>query len=111
VVPYYVAMEAVTRSLHAVRGDLSDGQDRFRRALARIELDGPYGRIRLDENRQAITPNYVTRIRAGKGPIHRTVKVIEDVDQSFGGRFQVGGTTVSRTRPACTRGEPPPWAR
>ena len=109
-VPYYVAVEAAMRALSAADGDLSDGQRRFRRALASLRMDAPGGAIRLDENRQAIAPNYVTRIGTGT-PAHRTIRTIADVDQSFGGLFRPDGAPASRTNPGCRAGEPPPWAR
>jgi branched-chain amino acid transport system substrate-binding protein len=109
-VPYYVAVEAAMRGLSAVGGDLSDGQRRFRRALTSLRMDAPGGAVRLDENRQAIAPNYVTRIGTGT-PAHRTIRTIADVDQSFGGLFRPDGAPASRTSPGCRAGEPPPWAR
>jgi branched-chain amino acid transport system substrate-binding protein len=109
-VPYYVAVEAAMRALSAAGGDLSDGQRRFRRALASLRMDAPGGAIRLDGNRQAIAPNHVTRIRTGT-PAHWTLRTIADVDQSFGGLFGPDGAPASRTSPGCGPGEPPPWAR
>jgi branched-chain amino acid transport system substrate-binding protein len=111
VVPYYVAMEAVTRALDAVSGDLSGDQRRFRRALAAVKLGAPNGHVRLDENRQAIATNYLMRLGADPAAAERTIERIDGVDQSFGGRFRVGGPVASRTQPACTPGTPPPWAR
>jgi branched-chain amino acid transport system substrate-binding protein len=108
VVPYYVAMEAVVRALHAAGGD---DQRRFRRALAAVELEAPNGHVRLDENRQAIAPNYLMRLGADPRAPQRTIERIDGVDQAFGGRFRVNQPVASRTRPACTPGTPPPWAR
>jgi branched-chain amino acid transport system substrate-binding protein len=109
-VPYYVAVEAAMRALSAIGGDLSDGQRRLRRALTSLRMNAPGGAVRLDENRQAIAPNYVTRIGMGT-PAHRTIRTIADVDQSFGGLFRPDGAPASRTNPRCGTGEPPRWAR
>jgi branched-chain amino acid transport system substrate-binding protein len=106
VVPYYVAMDAVVRALEATGAN----HGRLRRALATTDLDAPNGRVRLDGNRQAIAPNYLMRIGAGAKAPHRTIATLDAVDQSFGGRFQVGGPVASRTQPRCVRGDPPPWA-
>jgi branched-chain amino acid transport system substrate-binding protein len=110
VVPYHVAMEAVVRALGAAGADLSGGQRRFRRALATTVMNAPYGRLRLDSNRQAIAPNYLMRIGTDGAAPHTTIRKLDAVEQSFGGRFRVGGPVASRTQPACARADPPPWA-
>ncbi len=48
--------------LEAVGGDLSDGHAAFREALTGLTIDGGYGYITLDENRNAITDNYVQQV-------------------------------------------------
>jgi branched-chain amino acid transport system substrate-binding protein len=82
-------------------------------ALARLELDSPTGRLRLDANRQAIGPSYLSRIATdSKGkPAIRTVRVVPNVEQTFGGYFKAGGPPPNRTSPACTKRTPPRWAR
>jgi branched-chain amino acid transport system substrate-binding protein len=109
-VPYYVAVEAVMRALSAADGDLADGQRAFRRALAALRMNAPNGPVRLDENRQAIAPNYLMLLQTGT-PAHRTIRTVASVDQSFGRHFLPDGAPASRTRPTCSKGEPPPWAR
>jgi branched-chain amino acid transport system substrate-binding protein len=81
--------------------------------LARLALDSPMGRIRLDANRQAVGPNYLSRIAVDlKGkPAIRTVRVVPNVEQRFGGYFAPGGPPPNRTHPACVKRTPPPWAR
>ena len=44
----------------SVDGDLSDGHAKIRSCLSNLELNAPNGKITLDENRQAIGPNYVS---------------------------------------------------
>jgi branched-chain amino acid transport system substrate-binding protein len=82
-------------------------------ALARTELDSPAGPVRLDANRQAIAPNYLSRVETdaeGK-PAPRTLRVLANVEQTFGGYFKPGDPPPSRATPACRKGDPPPWAR
>lgn len=109
---YNNAMEAVLRALKAVDGDLSDGQRRFRAALAAVKLDAPNGPIRLDANRQAIGSVYMFQVTGNdKGKLSiRLLKPIANVDASFGGHFGPGDPTPDRTRPPCRAGSPPAWA-
>ncbi len=109
---YRNGMEAVLRALAKTDGDLSDGQQRFRAALAGIELDAPQGHITLDGNRQAIGPVYLRQVVRNDGGVltFRTIRTIENVDASFGGHFGPGDPRPDRTRPPCKRGNPPAWA-
>jgi YVTN family beta-propeller protein len=108
---YRNSMEATLEALAAVDGDLSGDQSRFRAALAKVELDAPNGRIRLDENHQAVGPNYLNRLGV-KGVVDvRTVRRIPDVEETFGGYFRRNGPMPSRTYPPCVKRRPPPWAR
>jgi branched-chain amino acid transport system substrate-binding protein len=109
---YNNAMEAVLRALDRVDGDLSDGQRRFRAALAGVELDAPNGHIRLDADLQAIGPTYRFQIVgiAHGAPQYRRLKPIENVDASFGGHFGPSDPLPDRTQPTCKHGNPPRWA-
>jgi hypothetical protein len=71
------------------------------------------GRIQLDSNRQAVASNYLNRVATdAKGrPTFRTVRVVPNVEQTFGGYFRPGDQPPSRTSPACVKRTPPPWAR
>jgi hypothetical protein len=70
------------------------------------------GRIRLDGNRQAIQPNYLSKVvPTGNGFAPRTFRVVPDVEQTFGGYFARGGPPPSETSPPCVKRTPPPWAR
>jgi branched-chain amino acid transport system substrate-binding protein len=105
------AMEAVLRSLEAVDGDLSDGQASFQAALARVELDAPNGRIRLDGNRQAIAPNYLQRVtKTPRGLTMRTRGTLPDVEQTFNGYFEPADR-LHRDTIECRPATPPTWAR
>jgi branched-chain amino acid transport system substrate-binding protein len=110
---YYTAMEALIRGLEEVDGDISGGQKALQDALANVELDAAYGRITLDENRQAISDNYVKQIvrdQTGDGvPDVRTIRRIPEVDQSFGGFFTPASPSLDRENPKCEKKDPPPW--
>ena len=100
-VAYRNAMEATLAALERVDGDPA----RLGPALARLELDGPTGRIRLDANRQAIAPVYLSRVgrdASGK-PTVRMLRVVPNVEQTFGGYFTSMTPPPTRTTPACRR--------
>jgi branched-chain amino acid transport system substrate-binding protein len=107
---YRDGVEAALEALERAEG--SGGQS-LRNALAGIELESPSGRIRLDRRRQAVAPNYLSRvvIAAGGRPTIRTVRMVPNVEQTFGGYFEPGDPPPSRTSTDCKHGTPPPWAR
>jgi branched-chain amino acid transport system substrate-binding protein len=105
------AMEAVLGALEAVDGDLADGQRRFQAALARTDLVAPNGRIRLDENHQAISPNFLQRVtKTPRGLGMRTRDTLEGVEQSFNGYFRPS-QPLGRDTVECRKADPPAWAR
>jgi branched-chain amino acid transport system substrate-binding protein len=107
----YMAAEALARALEGVDGDLGRDGRRLRAALSRVAFDGPAGPVRLDRNRQAIVSVHLRRIE-GRGARARTVpfRVVEKVDQSFGGAFDAGTPAPSFESPKCRRGPVPAWA-
>ena len=82
-------------------------------ALSKVVLNGPYGKISLDNNRQAIFDNWVVQITAPSGgssvPGIRTIEEVPNVNQTFGGFFSPTTPAPSRTQPACVKKTPPPW--
>ena len=104
-IAYYDAMTATFTALMAVHGDLSDGERRFRAALARVRLSSPTGPIQLDSTRQAIGPNYLVRL---DGSLYRRIGRVEP---TFGGYFTAHDPPPSERSPICKRHAPPPWAR
>ncbi len=71
---YYGSTMALILALRQVNGDLSNNQAKFKEALAKIELDAPNGKIKLDSNRQAIGTNFVTEVvDDGKGALFSKV--------------------------------------
>jgi ABC-type branched-subunit amino acid transport system substrate-binding protein len=83
---YYVNVMAVNKAMEAVGGDLSDGQKKFREALAKVEVDAPNGKITLDQNRQAIGSTFITEVVEGPDGnlINMMVSVTPNVAQGGG---------------------------
>jgi branched-chain amino acid transport system substrate-binding protein len=83
---YYDETLAMLIALDKVNGDLSDGQKKYRETLASLELDAPNGKMRLDENRQAIGTSFVTEVvKDAKGElVSKVVQVVPNVDQRLG---------------------------
>ncbi len=104
----YDHVEAVLRALQAARGDLSDGERRFRSALERLRLPTPVGTVRLDRDHRVVGPNFLMRVRGRlDAPV---IKTIPGVDVTLGGTLSAT-TPPTRTQPVCRAGHVPPWAR
>ena len=104
---YYDATMALILALRAVNGDLSNNQEKLKATLAKLEIDAPNGKIKLDSNRQAIGTNFVTEVvDDGKGALFsKVVKVIPNVNQTLGydpATFAKIGLP-SRTVPECKK--------
>lgn len=102
---YYNAVKATLNALDKVGGDLSDGQEKFRKALAATHLESPVGLITLDSNRQAIGPAFVTKIvqRPDGKLVSSVVKTVPKIDQHLNlskAEFDKMGLG-SRDVPAC----------
>ena len=99
---YYINMKATLDGLDAVKGDLSDGQKKYREALTKMTLKTPTGDVKLDANRQAIGTTFVTEVvKDDKGNyFNKVVRKVDNVDQTLGLKkeeFQIG----SRDVPNC----------
>jgi len=84
---YYINMKATLEALDAVKGDLSDGHKKYRAALASLELKSPTGgTIKLDANRQAIGPTFITEVaKDEKGVFYnKVVSMVPNVNQYLG---------------------------
>jgi branched-chain amino acid transport system substrate-binding protein len=83
---YHINMKAALDALEAVNGDLSDGQKKYRTALASLTLKTPTGEVKLDQNRQAIGTTFVTEVAKGADGsfYNKVVKVIPNVNQTLG---------------------------
>ena len=102
---YYNAFNAVAAAMEKVGGDLSDGGAKLRTELARVELDAPNGKIKLDANRQAIATTFITEVaELPSGELtNKFVRAVPDVNQTLGldpATFQKIGLP-SRTNPEC----------
>jgi branched-chain amino acid transport system substrate-binding protein len=102
---YYIATKAAIDGLNAVNGDLADNQKALRDWLSTATIDTPVGPIKLDENRQAIAPNFVTEVIEGPDGnlVNKLVKVTEPVNQTLGmdrEKFLALGP-VGRDNPKC----------
>ncbi len=102
-VNYFVAAKALIKGLEAVGGDISDDHAALQAALGGLTVEGPYGPISLDDNRQAIVDSYVRQmVTNDEGNLAlATVAVVPGVDQSFGGSFTKEGGMPSREVPSC----------
>jgi branched-chain amino acid transport system substrate-binding protein len=108
---YRDGVEAALRGLERSDGD---GGLALQRALADVRLDdSPEGPIRLDARRQAIAPNFLSRVVIGADgkPSVRMLRIVPNVEQTFGGYFTPQSPPRTRTSPACHKATPPPWAR
>ena len=109
---YYTAGQALVKGLEAVDGDVSD-QKALQDALAEVTLSGdeaPYGDVKLDDNRQAISNVFVKRIvkdKTGDGvPDVETFRRIPDVDQTFGGFFSAETPGAGSQQPEVREARP-----
>ena len=111
VLGFHDAMEGLLRGLEAAEGDLSDGRRRLREELARVRFDLPSSPVRLDRNRQAVRNVYLKRIDYEGGKrVFRLVRVVPDVEQTFGGLLSKSPPPGPGSQP-CRKATPPPWAR
>jgi branched-chain amino acid transport system substrate-binding protein len=102
---YYIATKAALEGLDAVKGDLSNNHTALRKWLSEATIDAPTGKIKLDENRQAVAPNFVTEVaEAPDGSLYnKVVKVIPSVNQTLNmdrAKFMALGG-VGRDNPKC----------
>jgi len=99
---YYINMKATLDGLEMVKGDLSEGQKKYRDTLAKMTLKTPVGDVVLDENRQAIGTTFITEVvKDSQGNLYNKVlRKIDNVNQLLGMKkeeFKVG----SRDEPNC----------
>jgi branched-chain amino acid transport system substrate-binding protein len=104
---YYNAFNALSQAMTSVNGDLSDGGAKLRAALAKVELDAPNGKIKLDANRQAVAANFITEVaELPNGDLtNKYIRIIADVPQTLGmsaDAFKAIGLP-SRTNPECKK--------
>jgi branched-chain amino acid transport system substrate-binding protein len=102
---YYVNTKAVLLALEEVGGDLSDGQEKFRQALANLEFETPTGMVHLDDRRQAVADIFLTEVVVGPegNLVNKTISVTPQVSQTFGLPYEkfLEYGVVSRENPEC----------
>jgi branched-chain amino acid transport system substrate-binding protein len=104
---YYINTWGLIKGLEEVKGDISD-QSKLQEALAKVELPGPYGTVKLDENRQAVLTVFDQQLYTKDGKLAvKTVKAIPDVDQTFGGTFSTSTPAPGRNAPGCSKKDLP----
>jgi branched-chain amino acid transport system substrate-binding protein len=83
---YYINAKATLDALDAVKGDLSDGQKKFREALQKTNFNGPAGIVKIDENRNGVGTTYITEVaKAPDGSFYnKVVKTVPNVTQTLG---------------------------
>ena len=99
---YYINMKAALDALDTVKGDLADGQKKYRDALAKMVLKTPTGDVKLDANRQAIGTTFVTEVvKDAQGNLYyKVLAKVDNFDQTLGipkAEFKIG----SRDVPNC----------
>jgi branched-chain amino acid transport system substrate-binding protein len=99
---YYINMKAALDGLELVKGDLSDGQKKYREALSKMTLKTPVGDVKLDANRQAIGTTFITEVVKDKqgNLFNKVLRKVDGIDQMLGMKkeeFQMG----SRDVPNC----------
>jgi branched-chain amino acid transport system substrate-binding protein len=102
---YYANTIGLLKGLQAVKGNISSGQKALQAALGKVSWNAPYGPIKLDANRQAVTNVYYQQLyvdKQGKLAI-KTVGEVPNVNQTFGGTFSTTTPPPGRNFPACTK--------
>jgi branched-chain amino acid transport system substrate-binding protein len=101
---YYINTVGLIKGLQAVKGDLSGGQKALQAAIGKVVINGPYGVVKLDKNRQAILTTYYQQLYTKDGKLAvKTVGSVPGVTQTFGGTFSSSTPPPSGTSPACVK--------
>lgn len=106
---YRDAVEALVQAFERADGS----HTRLQAQLARLRIDLLGGRVRLDENRQAVISTSLVRVpdRANATEPPVLVDTIREVDQSVGGLL-AAGHAPGFGAVTCRKGrQPPPWTR
>jgi len=102
---YYVNTKAALLALDEVKGDLSDGGAKYRAALSSLSFDTPTGKVSLDERRNAVADIFLTEVTEGADGnlVNKTIKVIPQVSQTFGLKYEkfLKYGSVGRENPTC----------
>jgi branched-chain amino acid transport system substrate-binding protein len=97
---YYSAGVALVRALEETGGDVSP--ETFQDALSNLTVELPYGDVSLDENRSGVVDVVLSQLVEEGGEItQRSIALIPEVDQTFGGTFSTETPPPSRDFPPC----------
>ena len=84
---YYVNTKALLLALDEADGELGDGHEDLREALAELSFDTPFGGpVELDDYRQAVTSTFIVEaVEASDGSLtQETVHTVSEVGQTLG---------------------------
>ena len=107
---YYTNTQALIQALKAVHGDLSNNQTALKAALSKVKLTTAYSKMSLDSNRNAIEDVYMDQLyKDSKGQLAiKTVAMVPQVNQTFGGVFSHATPSPGRSFPSCVH-KKLPW--
>src|SRR6188472_4614200 len=106
---YYLNAWGLVKGLQAVKGDISGGQKKLQDAISKVTINGPYGKVSLDKNRNGIADEYYLQLYTKNGKLAtKTVGKVPQVDQTFGGTFSESTPAPGRTFPPCVK-KKLPW--
>ena len=101
---YYANTWGLIKGLQAVGGNIAGGQSGLQAALGKVKLNGPYGPITLDKNRQAILNVFYGKLYRKNGKLAtKTVGEVPGISQTFGGTFSNSTPPPGRNYPGCTK--------
>jgi branched-chain amino acid transport system substrate-binding protein len=97
---YYVNMKSLLMGLDKTGGDVSGEDAKLRQALSSLKWDTPVGPVELDQNRQAISNNYLFKVTNGESKLLDTV---QHVNQTLGvdRAKYVAAPPFDRENPSC----------
>ena len=97
---YYINMKSLLQGLEQAGGDVSGEDAKLRPALSSLKWDTPVGPVELDENRQAISNNYLFKVTDGQSKLLDT---IENVNQTLGSDREeyIAAPAFDRENPSC----------
>lgn len=98
---YYVNMKSMLMGLDKAGGDVSGQDTKLREALSSLNWNTPVGPVKLDENRQAISNNYLFKVTNGESKLLDTV---ENVNQTLGVDREkyISAPPFDRESPSCS---------
>lgn len=103
---YYSAGVALVRGLEESGG--SPAPDELQSALADLTIELPFGDVSLDENRSGVVDVVLSQLVEEDGEIvQKSVALIPEVDQTFGGTFSTDTPPPSRDFPPCEEADLP----